>query len=439
MAAALAPPTVAIITLGCKLNMADSERLREAFQGAGFVPVAADTAADAFVVNTCTVTHVADRKSRQLLRRARRLNREAVVAAVGCYPAVSPDEVRALPEVDLVLGTRDKMAVVEAVARRLARPAATLLDAAAPVAARPRTRAMVKIEEGCDARCTFCIIPRARGDLTSLPMDVVVAQVTALAAEHHEVVLTGTNVGRYGYEIDRRRRLPELLRRVLDETAVRRLRLTSIEPSDLTLELLALWRGEPRLARHFHLALQAGNDRTLRAMRRRYNTAQFRRAVDRLRMAVPEVAITTDIIGGFPGETDEDHAATVGFAREMAFSRIHVFPYSPRRGTPAAVRPEQVSDAVREQRCAELRRLAVEAAGTYAARWLGRTVEVLWEEAAPAAAGDRRWSGYTDTYVRVSAEAPENVDLTGRVADARARRLAGDGLAGEIVWPEGRR
>lgn len=438
MAAALAPPTVAIITLGCKLNMADSERLREAFQGAGFVPVAADRAADAFVVNTCTVTHVADSKSRQMLRRARRLNREAVVAAVGCYPAVSPDEVRAMPEVDLVLGTRDKMAVVEAVARRLARPAATLLDAA-PVAARPRTRAMVKIEEGCDARCTFCIIPRARGDLTSLPMDAVVDQVTALAAEHHEVVLTGTNVGRYGYETDRRRRLPELLRRVLDETAVRRLRLTSIEPSDLTPELLALWRGEPRLARHFHLALQAGNDRTLRAMRRRYNTAQFRRAVDRLRTAVPEVAITTDIIGGFPGETDEDHAATVGFAREMAFSRIHVFPYSPRRGTPAAVLPEQVPDAVREQRCAELRCLAAEAAGAYAARWLDRMVEVLWEEAAPAAGGSRRWTGYTDTYVRVSAEAPEKVDLTGRVAGVRVQRRAGDGLAGEILWPEGRR
>ena len=198
MAAAATPPTVAIITLGCKLNLADSERLREAFAGAGFVPVEADAAADAFVVNTCTVTHVADRKSRQMLRRARRLNRQAVVAAVGCYPAVSPDEVRAMPEVDLVLGTRDKMAVVDEVARRLARPASSLLDAAAPVAARPRTRAMVKIEEGCDARCTFCIIPTARGDLTSVPVDTIVAQVAALAADHYEVVLTGTNVGRYG-------------------------------------------------------------------------------------------------------------------------------------------------------------------------------------------------------------------------------------------------
>ena len=432
MAAPPTPPTVAIITLGCKLNLADSERLREAFAGAGFVPVAADAAADAFVVNTCTVTHIADRKSRQMLRRARRLNQQAVVAAVGCYPAVSPDAVRAMPEVDLVLGTRDKMAVVDEVARRLARPASSRLDAPAPVAARPRTRAMVKIEEGCDARCTFCIIPTARGDLTSVPMDAIVAQVAALAADHYEVVLTGTNVGRYGYETDRRRRLPELLRRVLDETPVRRLRLTSVEPSDLTPELLALWRGEPRLARHFHLALQAGHDRVLRAMRRRYNTAQFRRAVARLRAVVPEVAITTDIIGGFPGETEEEHAATLALARELAFSRIHVFPYSPRRGTVAATLPDQVPAAVRDRRCAELRALGADLAAAYHRRWLGETVEVLWEEAEPPA-GERCLSGYTDTYVRVVAAAPAGADLTGRVTAVRLLELIDDGVAGRII------
>jgi threonylcarbamoyladenosine tRNA methylthiotransferase MtaB len=429
---------VAIITLGCKLNQADSDRLSEAFRGAGFVPVAEDQPADAFVVNTCTVTHVADRKSRQMLRRARRLNQQAVVAAVGCYPAVAPDEVRALPEVDLVLGTRDKMAVVEQVARRLARPASSLLDAPAPTPARPLTRAMVKIEEGCDARCTFCIIPAARGDLTSLPADDIVARVRALAADHYEVVLTGTNVGRYGYETHRRRLLPALLRRVLDETPVRRLRLTSVEPSDLTPELLELWREEPRLARHFHLALQAGSDPVLRAMRRRYNTAQFRRAVARLRAVVPEVAITTDIIGGFPGETEAQHAETLTFARQMAFSRIHVFPYSPRRGTPAAGLPDQVPDAVRERRCAELRALGTELAADYHRRWLGQAVAVLWEEAEPAADEPevRCWSGHTDTYIRVVAPAPAASDLTGRVTMVRLLDLAGDALVGQVVGPE---
>jgi threonylcarbamoyladenosine tRNA methylthiotransferase MtaB len=439
MTVATTPATVAIITLGCKLNLADSERLREAFEESGFVAVDADTAADAFVVNTCTVTHVADRKSRQMLRRARRLNGAAVVAAVGCYPAVSPDEVRAMPEVDVVLGTRDKLRVVEEVASRLTRPMPGLLDVPTLAPARPRTRAMVKIEEGCDARCTFCIIPMARGDLTSLPPETIVAQVAALAADHHEIVLTGTNVGRYGYEVDRRRRLPELLRRVLAETPVRRLRLTSIEPSDLTPELLALWCGEPRLARHFHLALQAGHDRVLRAMRRRYNTAQFRRAVERLRAVVPEAAITTDIIGGFPSETEEEHAATLAFAREMAFSRIHVFPYSPRRGTVAAALPEQVPEVVRERRCAELRALGVEAAAAYHRRWLGQTTEVLWEEAEPVGPERRRWSGYTDAYVRVQAEAPAACDLTGQTTATRLLALIDDGVAGEIVWPEGER
>jgi threonylcarbamoyladenosine tRNA methylthiotransferase MtaB len=434
--------------------------------------VAEDQPADAVVVNTCTVTHVADRKSRQLLRRARRLNRQAVVAAVGCYPAVAPEELRAMPEVDLVLGTRDKLLVVDQVAQRLARPAPTPLDAPALAPARALTRAMVKIEEGCDARCAFCIIPRARGELTSLPADAIVAEVRRLAVDHHEVVLTGTNVGRYGYELDRRRQLPDLLRRVLAETPVRRLRLTSVEPSDLTPALLDLWRDQPRLARHFHLALQGGSDPVLRAMRRRYNTAQFARAVDRLRTVIPEVAITTDIIGGFPGETEADHAATLAFARAMAFSRVHVFPFSPRRGTPAAAMPDQVAETVRERRCAELRALGAELAADYHRRWLGRTVEVLWEDRVPSSefrvpseqasrpSGQRgitierrvsasatvaehpasttrnSWTGFTDTYIRVVAAAPAAMNLAGRATPARLIALAGDAVSGELEPPE---
>jgi threonylcarbamoyladenosine tRNA methylthiotransferase MtaB len=337
------------------------------------------------------------------------------------------------------LGTRDKLAVVDQVARRLARPAPTMLDAPTPLPARPLTRAMVKIEEGCDARCTFCIIPAARGDLTSLPADEIVARVRRLAVDHHEVVLTGTNVGRYGYETHRQRLLPGLLRRVLAETPVRRLRLTSIEPSDLTPALLDLWRDEPRLARHVHLALQAGSDPVLRAMRRRYNTAQFRRAVARLRAVVPEVAITTDIIGGFPGESEAQHADTLAFAREMAFSRVHVFPYSPRRGTVAATLPGHVPDAVRDRRCAELRELGAELTAAYHRRWLGQTVAVLWEEAAPTPddPGACRWSGHTDTYIRVVAPAPAGADLAGRVSAARLTDLAGDAVIGQMLEREG--
>jgi threonylcarbamoyladenosine tRNA methylthiotransferase MtaB len=433
-------PTVAIVTLGCKLNQADSDRLAEAFQARGFRRVDEHQAADAVVVNTCTVTHVADRKSRQMLRRARRLNRHAVVAAVGCYPAVDPTALQAMPEVDLVLGTRDKMAVVEQIALRLARPAATRQDLPMLPSARALTRAMVKIEEGCDARCTFCIIPRARGELTSLPADEIVAEVQRLAVDHHEVVLTGTNAGRYGYDLDRTRRLPALLKRVLAETGVRRLRLSSVEPSDMTPALLALWHDEPRLARHVHLALQAGSDPVLRAMRRRYNTAQFARAVARLRAAVPEVAITTDIIAGFPGETADDQAATLAFARQMAFSRIHVFPYSPRRGTPAATLADQVPAPVREQRCAELRALGAELASAYRCRWLGQVVEVLWEEAVTTAGDDGvAWTGHTDTYLRVTATAPAGIDLTGQASAVRLIALDGEGdqgLSGAIVRGE---
>lgn len=426
-------PTVAIVTLGCKLNQADSDRLGEAFQAQGFVAVGEDQPADAVVVNTCTVTHVADRKSRQLLRRARRLNPLAVVAAVGCYPAVAPAEARAMPEVDIVLGTRDKQAVVEAIARRLAWPTETPLDAPTALPARPLTRAFVKIEEGCDARCSFCIIPQARGELTSLPIDQVVETVRRLAADHYEIVLTGTNVGRYGYEVDRRRHLPELLTRVLNETPVQRLRLTSVEPSDLTDDLLARWVDEPRLARHLHLALQAGSDPVLRAMRRRYNTDQFRRAVARLRAVVPQIAITTDIIGGFPGESEIDHQATLRFAAEIGFSRIHVFPYSPRRGTTALNLPDQVPEATRERRCAELRELGSTLSCRYHQQWVGRTVDVLWEEATPDyQPGWARWVGHTDTYIRITALAPTDRDLAGRVTPTDLVEAAPESILGRL-------
>jgi threonylcarbamoyladenosine tRNA methylthiotransferase MtaB len=259
---------------------------------------------------------------------------------------------------------------------------------------------------------------------------------------------------------------------VLAETSVRRLRLTSVEPSDLTPALLALWRDEPRLARHFHLALQAGSDPVLRAMRRRYNTAQFARAVERLRAVVPAVAITTDIIAGFPGETEADHAATLAFARAIGFSRIHVFPYSPRRGTPAASLAEQVPEPVRDQRCADLRALGADLAAAYARRWLGQTVDVLWEEGGPggqeAEEGQeaRRpggtggtggsgvlvplrllvtpgtppppgllasWVGHTDTYLRVVAAAPVGWNLTGRVTPVRLTALGEDGVTGDLL------
>ncbi len=444
-------PTFAIHTLGCKLNTADGQAISFALQEQGFAEVSFDAPADLYIVNTCTVTHIADKKSRQYLRKARQNGgADAFVAAIGCYTAVAPEDAAAMPEVDCVLGSVDKERVVaEAVERFAERLAAVgLRDTHLYTHAAHRTRRTIKIQEGCDANCTFCIVPSARGRSISVAMERVCREVAESAAMgYQEVVLTGTYVGMYREMSGQRAagsrqsnggaaleppsrhsalRLPDLLHRILAGPTPPRIRLTSIGPAELTPDLLACWADE-RMARHLHMPIQSGSARVLRAMRRRYNPDQFRNAVARVRTAIPDCAITTDVIVGFPGETDADFAETLALCRALALSKIHAFPYSERAGTEAAGMADQVRSDVKKERMARVLALSNELALDYHRQFVGQTLPVLWEDREP----DGRWSGLTDNYLRVLATTDD--DLHNRVLPTRLMHAESAYLDGAIV------
>ncbi len=392
-------PVAVLLTLGCKLNLADSEEIARALRERGFEVVDRLCEADAYVVNTCSVTHVADQKSRRLIRSARRLGPNAFVAVTGCYPRTA-GEARVLElGADLVVGTGDgdKASLVAALEERLGGPSDRLAE--------PRglhTRAFVKAQEGCNDVCAFCIVPRTRLRERSRPVERVVEEVRrAVSSGVKEVVITGTQLGAWGRDLDPPRRPHELIAGLLERTDAVRIRFSSLQPQDITPELLALW-SDPRLMPHFHLALQSGSDRVLRAMRRRYSADEFRRAVARIQAVVPEAAITTDVIVGFPGEDREDFEATMRLCEEVGFARIHAFPFSPRAGTVAARMPGRVPhDEVRE-RMRELLLLAERLRESFIARNRGKRRAVLWEEERETPDG-RRWHGYTENYISVYA------------------------------------
>lgn len=448
-------PKVALVTLGCKVNFSETEALAGNFQRAGFALVEPHGAAapDVFIVNTCTVTHVADRKSRQMLRRVKRANPQAVVVATGCYVYTSPGEVSGLPEVDLVVKKTDEERLVELVSERLNyelpyRPEPSRLLFAGGLAAPEahahtldsyRTRAMVKIQDGCNAGCAFCIVPTARGGPQSVGIREVVEGVRQKAeAGFQEVVLTGVHLGKYrapvldGQPDARPLRLKALLEAVLAEVDLPRLRITSLEPQDYDPTLLELWQRDRRLSRHFHLALQAGSDATLVRMRRGYNLERYARIVEQIRRELPDASITTDVIVGFPGETDQEAAETLAFARQMGYAKMHVFPYSPRAGTIAATMPGQVPEQVKKERGEKLRLLSDELSRNWRQRFVGEERPVLWESNENSA-DELIWSGLTDNYIRVYAASP--TPLHNRVISTRLVRLAGQGDA-EGMWGE---
>ena len=426
--------TVAIETHGCKLNQADSAVIARRFADAGYLLVDRNADADIIVVNTCTVTSTADSKARQALRAARRSNPDAVVVAAGCYPQRAADELRRMPEVSMVVGNEDKP--------ELARLAIAELCERQSVSARPvgqaestggilrRSRAMVKIQEGCDQVCAYCIVPRVRGRERSIPPDVLVSIVRQhVDLGFKEVALTGTQLGTYGFDLEQTD-LVGLLVRILRETEVPRLRVSSLQAHEISPALLDLWE-DPRLCPHFHVPLQSGCDATLRSMRRRYDTDTFRNAVDLIRKRVPNASITTDIIVGFPGEDDRAHSASVSFAADMDFADIHVFPYSQRPGTTAHYLPDQVAPDAKRRRAAEMQAIASEAFTGYRRGMLGETRPVLWETGRPSSeTGTNRWSGLTDNYVRVHAVADRG--LSNSITDARLVELEGKSVLAVI-------
>lgn len=433
-------PTVAMATLGCKLNQAETEDLAMRFISAGYCVVDFDDTADVYVINTCSVTHIADRKSRQLIRQARRANPDGIVVVTGCYAEVAPQEVSVLDHIDLVVANRDKGRIVELVdSTRLPRQPGAYAGVGAQLPSiTSRTRALLKIQEGCDKYCAYCIVPLVRGRERSLPMDGVIAEVERLVAQgRQEVVLTGVNIGVYGHDLPKPEQstLFDLVSRILVETKLPRLRLSSIEPEDFDTRILSLMDGS-HLARHLHLPLQSGSDQILRSMRRRYNSAGFLKLIDEARRMVPDVAITTDVIVGFPGEGEVEFQQTAELARRASFAGMHVFKYSVRRGTRAARFPDQVPYSVKRRRSEMLLALATNLGQDYRRGFLDRTLDVLYEQAVSTEKppdGQSRgsvWEGLTDNYIRVYTSS--QVPLDNQI---RATRLTGEhanGLWGEI-------
>jgi threonylcarbamoyladenosine tRNA methylthiotransferase MtaB len=390
-------------THGCRLNQAEIDSMARQFQQQGHEIVTDPTLADQIIINTCAVTGDATRSSRQTVRDLHRDNNQAAINVTGCYAQIAPAEISILPGVARVVDNLAKERLVQTITGQSTEPYdREPLERVAKGGAYGRTRAFVKVQDGCDNACTFCVTTIARGAGRSRPLDRVIAEVRGLlAAGYQEVVLTGVQLGSYGHDWDDRRGLIHLIQAILSETDTPRLRLSSLEPWDLDEEFFRLWVDEPRLCRHLHLPLQSGCDATLRRMRRRTSQAEFRQIVQLARTAAPPMKITTDVIVGFPGETDDEFATTEAFVQEMDFAGMHVFRYSPRPGTPAAKMKDHLPDRVKKARSARLLALADAGEKRFAQRFLGGEFDVLWEHISGATEDGFINVGYTDHYVRV--------------------------------------
>ncbi|MCL0094018.1 tRNA (N(6)-L-threonylcarbamoyladenosine(37)-C(2))-methylthiotransferase MtaB [Dehalococcoidia bacterium] len=389
-------PTVALQTVGCKLNQAESESLACKFLNAGFGVVAPNQDPDVYILNTCTVTHISDRKCRHHLRSFRRLNPRALVLATGCY--VDRDAAGVCVEgVDLAVGNGDKDRLVEIVRDRLGKPS----DGSPGHDARLfRTRTLVKVQNGCNQCCSYCIVPHVRGRERSVPAGEVISEVRDKAGRgYQEIVLTGTRIGAY----DGAGGLAGLVRRILDDTAISRLRLSSLQPGELSTSFIELWRDSGRICRHLHLALQSGSDSVLKRMGRGYCTSEYEETVNLVREAMPDVAITTDVIVGFPGESEEEFEESHRFCERIGFAGLHIFPYSARPGTPAARMSGKVPEKIKKARSRIMIDLASRSAREFRRRFSGRTMPVLWEEAK----GENLWVGHTGNYIKVIARSDE--------------------------------
>ena len=426
--------TVAINTHGCKLNQADSQQLARQFQEAGFVLIHSSAQADVVVLNSCTVTANADSKARSYLRRTRRANPNALVVATGCYAERARDDLSGMNEVSLVLDNRNKQHLVATVAANLNinLPVGSS-DSPRNTHSRPlellRTRAMVKIQEGCNQVCSYCIVPKVRGRERSVPAQEIIDEInTRSTTGRREVVLTGTQLGTYGFDLPGTN-LTELIRKVLAETTVDRLRISSLQPQEITPELLNLWEN-PRLCPHFHIPLQTGCDTMLRSMRRRYNTTQFADTVELIRSKILDAGVTTDIIVGFPGEGVREFAESYTFAESMNFSDMHVFPYSIRPGTTAAHLCNHVDDGIKKERTGEMLELATMKMRQFRLGSLQQVRPVLWNINRSGEPSEE-WIGLTDNYLQVRTQQTD--DLANTITKVRLTSLDGDCLTTEAI------
>ncbi|UAT29606.1 tRNA (N(6)-L-threonylcarbamoyladenosine(37)-C(2))-methylthiotransferase MtaB [Bacillus badius] len=413
-------PTVAFQTLGCKVNHYETEAIWQLFKGQGYDRVEFESTADVYVINTCTVTNTGDKKSRQVIRRAVRKNPDAVICVTGCYAQTSPAEIMAIPGVDVVVGTQDRTKMLEYIEqyKRERQPINGVgnimknrvyeeLDVPAFT---DRTRASLKIQEGCNNFCTFCIIPWARGLMRSRDPEEVIRQAQQLVdAGYKEIVLTGIHTGGYGSDM-KDYNLAMLLTDLEQKVkGLKRIRISSIEASQLTDEVIEVIDRSNIVVRHLHVPLQSGSNTVLKRMRRKYTMEFFADRLNRLKEALPGLAVTSDVIVGFPGETEEEFMETYNFIKEHKFSELHVFPYSKRTGTPAARMDDQIDEEVKNERVHRLIALSDQLAKEYASRFEGEVLEVIPEEPFKEGSEEDLYTGYTDNYLKVVFPATEEM------------------------------
>lgn len=427
----------AIYTLGCKVNQYETQAMETILTGRGHTLTEFDAEADVYIINTCSVTAVSDKKCRNMIRRTKRAHPDALIAVCGCYAQAKPEEVAGL-EVDLVAGTGDRMAFLDQVEQAtLDRSAAAwvsvdnalkrhdfeVLPAGGLVG---RTRAMLKVEDGCGNFCTYCIIPFTRGPVRSESIDAAVTQAKALAeAGYHEIVLTGIEISSWGQDLEGDVSLIDLLEALCHAVPALRVRLGSLEPRTITEDFCRRASALPNLCPHFHLSLQSGSNATLKRMNRKYTAERFLESCRLLRQYFDRPAITTDLICGFAGETEEEFAETLAMIETADFSAMHIFPYSRRSGTVADRMPDQLPNAVKDARCHQAAAVASEMEQRYLERWVGETLPVLFEEEA-----DGLWRGHAPNYVAVYAA---GVDLHNVLKDVKITGLHGQALEGVIL------
>lgn len=432
---------IAFYTLGCKVNQADTASMENLFLRSGHQLVSFDGEADVYIINTCVVTNTGQRKSRQTIHRAIRKNPNALIVVTGCYPQTAAEEVKAIAGVDMIIGNQDRAQIVQLVEERLAHRQTDTLDAVHKLTASTafeemaagditdKTRAFLKIQEGCNQFCTYCIIPYARGPLRSRSLESIRTETQRLiSAGFKEIVLIGIHLGCYGKENPDGPTLYDAVKTVLDVPGVQRLRLGSLESVEVEPRLLTLMQEDARFCRHLHLPLQSGCDKTLQAMHRPYTTAKFKTLLADIKTKVPDIAITTDVIAGFPGETEADFETTCKFAESCGFSKMHIFPFSARKGTPAEKFAGAVTEAVKKERADILGRIDETMHKTFLQAMVGQTAEVLFEQPA----SEDYFEGLTGNYQRVFVKSG-GLNLGGEILPVKITAFDGEKLLGEII------
>lgn len=430
---------VAFSTLGCRVNQYESEAMTEKFLRENYEVVSYDSYADVYVINTCTVTNMGDKKSRQMISRARRQNPDAIIAVVGCYSQIAPEEVSKIAGVDVVLGTRNKGDIIYWVNRAREERAQmvevndvlrnNVFEELNIEEYQTKTRAFLKIQDGCNRFCSYCLIPFARGAVCSKKPEKVMEEVRELAKNgFKEIILSGIHTASYGADLEGKITLVDILEDIDKVEGIERIRIGSIDPTFFTEGVIERIVGLKKLCPHFHLSLQSGCDETLKRMNRHYTSGDYKEVVEDLRSHIPDVSITTDIIVGFPGETEEEFNTTYEFLKDIKLSKMHIFKFSPRKGTRAASMKDQLNGDVKEERSRKLIELSSANEVQFMEKFVGRTMKVLYEQIHNEEAN--KYEGYTPNYIKVVSES--NEDLEGKIADTMLLKAEQEFINGQL-------